>query len=61
MDFVPAHFCKDGCSFGDFDGTPTYEYEDPREGEQRQWGTKAGFQGLKRAYRHTYKAIAIRR
>ena len=42
MDYVPAHFCKDACSFGDFDGTPTYEYEDPREGEQRQWGTKAG-------------------
>jgi len=40
MDFVPAHFCRDACSFGDFDGTPTYEYEDPREGEQRQWGTK---------------------
>ncbi|CAJ1368312.1 unnamed protein product [Effrenium voratum] len=40
MDFVPAHFCKDACSFCDFDGTPTFEYEDPREGEQRQWGTK---------------------
>ncbi|CAK9101705.1 1, partial [Durusdinium trenchii] len=40
MDFVPAHFCKDACSFGDFDGTATFEYEDPREGEQRQWGTK---------------------
>eukprot|EP00434_Breviolum_minutum_P012354 symbB.v1.2.010885.t2/scaffold721.1/size169143/3 len=40
MDFVPAHFCRDQCSICDFDGTPTFEYEDPREGEQRQWGTK---------------------
>ncbi|CAL1165020.1 unnamed protein product [Cladocopium goreaui] len=40
MDFVPAHFCRDQCSFCDFDGTATFEYEDPREGEQRQWGTK---------------------
>lgn len=28
MDFVPAHFCKDACSFCDFDGTPTFEYEE---------------------------------
>mmetsp|Transcript_20174 Transcript_20174/g.47020 ORF Transcript_20174/g.47020 Transcript_20174/m.47020 type:complete len:841 (+) Transcript_20174:60-2582(+) len=40
MDFVPAHFSKDPCGFADYDGTPTYEYEDPREGEQRDWGTK---------------------
>jgi len=40
MDFVPAHFCKDACSFASFDGTPTFEYEDPREGEQKDWGTK---------------------
>jgi len=40
MDFVPAHFCKDGCSFAHYDGTPCFEYEDPREGEQRDWGTK---------------------
>mmetsp|Transcript_116874 Transcript_116874/g.342238 ORF Transcript_116874/g.342238 Transcript_116874/m.342238 type:complete len:854 (-) Transcript_116874:175-2736(-) len=40
MDFVPTHFCKDPCSFSDFDGSATFEYEDPREGEQREWGTK---------------------
>jgi len=40
MDFVPAHFCKDPCSFAGFDGTACYEYEDPREGEQKDWGTK---------------------
>eukprot|EP00931_Biecheleriopsis_adriatica_P047538 TRINITY_DN27413_c0_g1_i1.p1 TRINITY_DN27413_c0_g1~~TRINITY_DN27413_c0_g1_i1.p1 ORF type:complete len:868 (+),score=136.37 TRINITY_DN27413_c0_g1_i1:44-2605(+) len=40
MDFVPAHFCKDSCGFSDFDGSPTFEYTDPREGEQREWGTK---------------------
>mmetsp|Transcript_43164 Transcript_43164/g.99477 ORF Transcript_43164/g.99477 Transcript_43164/m.99477 type:complete len:839 (-) Transcript_43164:131-2647(-) len=40
MDFVPAHFSKDSCGFADYDGTPTFEYEDPREGEQRDWGTK---------------------
>jgi len=40
MDFVPAHFSKDACSFAGYDGTATFEYEDPREGEQRDWGTK---------------------
>merc|ERR1719198_2454591 len=40
MDFVPAHFCKDPCGFMDFDGCATFEYSDPREGEQKQWGTK---------------------
>lgn len=40
MDFVPAHFCKDSCSFAHYDGTATFEYEDPREGEQKDWGTK---------------------
>jgi len=40
MDFVPAHFCKDPCSFSNYDGTATFEYEDPREGEQPEWGTK---------------------
>jgi 1,4-alpha-glucan branching enzyme len=40
MDFVPCHFCKDACSFANFDGTPTFEYEDPRLGEQYEWGTK---------------------
>mmetsp|Transcript_79308 Transcript_79308/g.139977 ORF Transcript_79308/g.139977 Transcript_79308/m.139977 type:complete len:862 (-) Transcript_79308:33-2618(-) len=39
MDFVPAHFCKDACGFSRYDGSPTFEYDDPREGEQTEWGT----------------------
>ncbi|KAJ1609268.1 26S proteasome-associated Mov34/MPN/PAD1-like and JAB domain-containing protein [Cryptosporidium canis] len=39
MDFVPAHFCKDSWGLVYYDGTPTYEYGDPREGEHKQWGT----------------------
>eukprot|EP00930_Biecheleria_cincta_P002866 TRINITY_DN103845_c0_g1_i1.p1 TRINITY_DN103845_c0_g1~~TRINITY_DN103845_c0_g1_i1.p1 ORF type:complete len:860 (+),score=104.17 TRINITY_DN103845_c0_g1_i1:25-2604(+) len=40
MDFVPAHFCKDACGFSEYDGCATFEYSDPREGEQKEWGTK---------------------
>ena len=39
LDWVPAHFPKDGFAMGWFDGTPLYESNDPLRREFPVWGT----------------------
>ncbi len=39
LDWVPAHFPRDGFALAYYDGTALYEHEDPRLGMHQDWGT----------------------
>jgi 1,4-alpha-glucan branching enzyme len=39
LDWVPAHFPRDGHALGFFDGTHLYEHADPRQGFHPEWNS----------------------
>jgi 1,4-alpha-glucan branching enzyme len=39
LDWVPAHFPKDGHGLAFFDGTHLYEHDDPRQRDHKDWNT----------------------
>ncbi|WP_024796605.1 1,4-alpha-glucan branching protein GlgB [Tomitella biformata] len=41
IDWVPAHFPRDGFALAEFDGEPLYEPADPQLANQPDWGTLA--------------------
>ena len=39
LDWVPAHFPRDGAGLNHFDGTQLYAHANPLQGEHQDWGT----------------------
>jgi 1,4-alpha-glucan branching enzyme len=39
LDWVPGHFPRDAHGLARFDGTALFEHANPKQGEQRDWGT----------------------